>query len=169
MAEPSFAGRRLFTAVILLLALAPAHAAGPGGAQPSWADLPAQKQQILAPLAAEWDKLEPWRQKKWLEIAEGYPRLGADEQGRVQRRMKAWIKLTPEERKAAREKYRNVQQATPAQREALKKMWTEYQSLPDEEKLRLKQSATLKVSPPAAPGTTATPPLSSTLTAPTAR
>jgi len=121
--------------------MAPALAAVPLIVPPTWAELPPQKQQILAPLSGEWNQLESWRKNKWLEIATRYPQMGAEEQQRIQRRMKAWVNLTPEERKAAREKYKNVQQASVEQREALKQMWSEYQTLPDDEKERLKQAA----------------------------
>lgn len=142
MAEsPLAAGRRFVAAVVLAGAMAPALAVVPDIVPPNWAELSPQNQQILTPLAGEWNQLESWRKKKWLEIADRYPRMAVEEQQRIQRRMKAWVKLTPEERKAAREKYKNVQQASPEQREALKKMWSEYQTLPDAEKERLKQSA----------------------------
>jgi hypothetical protein len=106
---------------------------------PDWAELPMDTQQVLAPLGPEWNQLEPTSRRKWLQIAERFPRMGRDEQARVQRRMRDWAKLTPDQRKAAREKYRNVRQATPEQREALKKMWSEYQSLPEDQKDRYKK------------------------------
>lgn len=121
--------------------MAPAMAVVPLVLPPKWDELPGDKQQILAPLAGEWDQLEAWRRKKWLDVAERYPRMGKEEQERIQRRMKAWVALTPEERRAAREKYRNVRQASPEQREALKNLWKEYQALPDDEKRRLEESA----------------------------
>jgi hypothetical protein len=153
MAEsPLAAGRRLVAAVILAGAMAPALAVVPPLIiQPNWAELSPQKQQILTPLAGEWNQLESWRKKKWLDIAERYPQMSAEEQQRIQRRMNAWVKLTPDERKAAREKYKNLQQATPEQREALKKMWSEYQTLPEEEKERLKQSAARSTGSKASP------------------
>lgn len=131
---------------------------------PRWAQLPADKQQILAPLSTEWDHLEAARKKKWLDIAERYPRMGKEEQERVQRRMKTWAKLSPDERRQAREKYKQIKQASPEEREALKKKWSEYQALPDEEKKRLKQSAAgkaVKRDPPTGAGQ-ATRPASST-------
>ena len=143
--------------MILAGAMAPALAAVPLIGQPAWAELPAQKQQILAPLAGEWNGLEAWRKKKWLEIADRYPGMTPEEQAGVQQRMKGWVKLTPEERKAAREKYKNIQQASPEQREAIKKMWSEYETLPAEEKDRLKQSAASKASSKAAPEATGKP------------
>ncbi|MBI5786523.1 MAG: DUF3106 domain-containing protein [Rhodocyclales bacterium] len=103
--------------------------------------MPTDTQQVLAPLGPEWNQIEPASRRKWLQLAERYPKMGKQEQARVQRRMRDWARLTPEQRKTAREKYRNVRQASPDQREALKKMWSEYQSLPEEEKKRYKQPA----------------------------
>lgn len=110
-------------------------------APPDWAELPTDTQAILAPLGPEWNQIEPASRRKWLQIAERYPRMGKDEQSRMQRRMRDWARLTPAQRKAAREKYRNVRQASPEQREALKQMWIEYQALPDDEKGRLRKPA----------------------------
>ena len=129
-------------AVAFGLLLSPAsHAAGIPLQQPSWAELGPQQREILLPLSAEWDRLEPWRRKKWLGIVERYPAMGIEEQARIQRRMKDWIALAPEERKAVREKYKNIQKASPEFKETLKQKWQEYKELPDEEKEKLKAEA----------------------------
>lgn len=153
MARPYRARSRFLagSAIALLTILAPAQAAVTPAPQPLWSELAIQQRQILAPLAGEWDRLESWRRKKWLEIAERFPRQSPDEQARVQRQMQAWARLSPEERKAAREAYKNIQKATPEQREALKKMWSEYQALPDDEKQKLKESAANKPLPKTLP------------------
>jgi len=84
------------------------------------------------------------RKRKWLEIADRYPKMGKDEQERIQRRMSNWAAMAPDERKQVREKYKQVKQASPEEREALKKKWERYEALPDEEKQRLKASAATK-------------------------
>lgn len=121
--------------------LSPAHAVVPPLRQPTWAELTPEQKQILQPLSGEWDKLESYRQKKWLGIAQRYPALNPEEQARVQRRMKDWVRLSPEERKVAREKYKNLQKAPPEHKEAIKQKWQEYKQLPEEEKQRLKEEA----------------------------
>ncbi len=136
--------RRVLVAVILGVTLAStAHAAAPLAllAPPDWAELPTDTQAILAPLGPEWNQIESPSRRKWLQIAERYPKMGREEQARIQRRMRDWAKLTPAQRKAAREKYQNVRQATPEQREALKQMWLEYQALPEDEKGRFRKPA----------------------------
>jgi hypothetical protein len=116
-------------------------AALPSLDEPTWAQLSQNQRQILAPLANDWDKLEPYRRKKWIGIAQRYPQMHADEQQRVQRNMKYWANLTPEERKAVREKYKKMQKAPPEQRQVMKQKWQEYKDLPEDEKLRLREAA----------------------------
>lgn len=148
MARPP---RSTLFAVALAFALAlfsPANAAViPQLKQPKWAELTQQQREVLAPLSGEWDKLESYRRKKWLGIVQRYPTMSAEEQQRIQRRMKAWVNLSPEERKRAREQYKTLQKAPPEQRQAVKQKWQEYENLPDAEKQRLQQSSKQKPQP----------------------
>lgn len=146
----SGAFRTIAVGISLTLIVATALLPDPAGAviilppsltQPTWAELTPQQRAILMPLSGEWDQLESFRRKKWLGIAQRYPRMSADEQQRVQRRMKDWISLSPDERREARNRYKNMQKAPPEHREAVKQRWQAYKSLPDAEKHRLRQQA----------------------------
>ncbi len=139
--------------IALFLAFAaPAEAVVGPLKQPNWVELTPPQREILAPLSAEWDKLESYRRKKWLGIAQRYPTMTAEEQQRLQRRMQAWIKLTPEERKQARERYKSLQKAPPEQRQTIGQKWQEYKDLPEEEKEKLQRSASHKAQPKTAAG-----------------
>lgn len=111
--------------------------------QPSWAELSAVQQHILAPLRGEWDTLEPDRKRTWLGIAKRYPKMTPEGQARVQKRMQAWAKLTPEQRQLARERYRALRKAPAGQRQELRKKWDEYMALSPEQRRTL--------SPPGSP------------------
>lgn len=99
--------------------------------RPAWAELTAEQQQVLAPLKADWDTLEPDRRLKWIAIAKRYPRMKPVEQQRVQRRMQTWAALSPEQRRIARENYKQLAKATPRQapKKNLSQAWAEYQAL----------------------------------------
>ena len=140
------------TLAFVLALSCPAHAVVPPLKQPSWVELSPQQREVLAPLAGEWDKLEVYRRKKWLGIAQRYPAMSAEEQQRLQLRMKAWINLSPEERNRAREQYKALKKAPPEQRQAVNQKWEEYKNLPDAEKERLKQSAIRKPQPKSGAG-----------------
>jgi hypothetical protein len=52
----------------------------------------------------------------------------------VQRRMQTWAKLTPEQRRQARETYKQLAKTPPAKRDRLRQQWAEYQQLPPQER-----------------------------------
>jgi len=102
--------------------------------RPAWAELTAEQQQILLPLKSDWDTLEVERRQKWLQIAKRYPRMKPLEQDRVQKRMQAWASLSPEQRRQARETYKQLAKSPrPANRD-LRQAWAEYQALPPHER-----------------------------------
>lgn len=110
--------------------------------QPDWKALTPTQKTILAPLEEDWNNMERFRRKKWLEIAARYPNLTETEQARVQERMQEWAKLTPAQRQAARDRYKALTQKTTAEeREALAQKWTDYQNLPESVRQQLEQDA----------------------------
>ena len=142
----------LILAVALWLASPLGHAViVPPLSQPSWSELNAEQKRVLAPLSGEWDKMDGFRRKKWLGIVKRYPSLSVEEQTRLQRRMTDWTKLTPDERKRARDKYKALQKASPEKKEAVKLKWAEYKELPESEKNRLKAEAAQRPTPRPAP------------------
>ena len=93
---------------------------------PSWSQLTAEQQKILAPIQGEWNKLEPMRKRKWLGIAQRYPKMKPEEQERLQKRMREWATLTPEQRRAARDKYREFELLPQDERQAMRDKWDQY-------------------------------------------
>src|SRR5262245_568142 len=73
---------------------------------PSWKDLTRAQQTALKPLERDWWRIDGPRKRKWLEIAARYPAMSIDERERVQDRMSEWVRLSPQERNAARLNYR---------------------------------------------------------------
>ena len=109
---------------------APKATAPRPGVRPAWAELTTEQQQVLAPLKADWDSLEPERRQKWIAIAKRYPRMKQVEQERVQRRMQMWATLSPDQRRQARENYKHLAKSPrPAPNKDLRQAWAEYQAL----------------------------------------
>lgn len=107
-------------------------------ARPLWQDLSQEQQQALSPLAADWDKLDAARKKKWIELTRHYSSLTPDQQARMQERMREWAKLSPEERRVARESYARAKKLEPEQKNA---QWEKYQQLSEEQKNKLAEEA----------------------------
>jgi hypothetical protein len=156
---------RALASFLLAACLATAAVAAPKDQGPQWASLTADQQQILAPLAPDWDKgLTRDQRVKWIAIAKRYPRMKPEEQQRIQARMQKWAKLTPAQRAQAREQYRALGKITPDRREELRQYWADYQALPPEEKRMfdvppsyVKPSERRKRAPGKKPGTTQAP------------
>jgi hypothetical protein len=115
-------------------------AAAPTGSSngPEWRSLNPSQQQILAPLAEDWQQLDKERKSKWLEIAARYPTMPADQQARMQQRMSEWARLSPQQRGQARANFQQAQQLPSGDRRA---QWEAYQALPKERKEALVQQA----------------------------
>lgn len=111
-------------------------------AKPRWSELSPAQKQALAPLESEWDNLDAFRKNKWLVIGNKFASMKPDEQQRVQDRMRDWVRLTPEQRRMARENYLRAQKKLkPDQKSA---QWEQYQQLPEEEKKKLAAEAAAK-------------------------
>ncbi len=106
----------------------------PKQVKPLWIDLTPAQRQALAPLSADWDKLGAIHKNKWLIVANKFPTMKLDAQQRVQEQMRAWAKLTPEQRRVARESYARTKTIDQEKKSA---QWEQYQKLPDEEKKKL--------------------------------
>ena len=102
----------------------------------TWEKLKPAQQQILAPLESDWDYMLPDSRKKWIQVANIYPKMTAQDQQRLQSRMTSWSNLSQKERRIARENYLSSLKF-PAEKKA--EAWTAYQKLSDEQKKKLAQ------------------------------
>lgn len=96
-------------------------------ARPAWSELTPAQQKVLAPLSAEWNAMDATRRKKWVAIAERYPKMKPQEQQRLQKNMTDWAKLTPAQRKVARDKYQTLKKLPPDKRREVAAQWKQYQ------------------------------------------
>lgn len=100
----------------------------------SWNHLTPIQKRALAPLEKDWASLSADRKQKWLVFADRFQKMKPEDQKRAQDKMDAWVKLTPEQRLAARENYIRSNMLEPDQRA---QKWQEYQQLSDEQKAQL--------------------------------
>ncbi|CAE6703189.1 DUF3106 domain-containing protein [Paraburkholderia haematera] len=103
----------------------------------AWSRLSPAEHVALAPFASLWDSFSDERKRKWIKIASRYPKLSPDAQKRLHDRMAEWVRMTPDQRRVARENYQ-VSKELP--REARQNAWKAYQQLPEEQKERLAAS-----------------------------
>lgn len=116
----------------------------------SWAHLSADQHAALAPFASEWDTFSDERKRKWIKIAARFAKMSPESQKRLHERMSEWIRMTPDQRRVARENY-VVSKALPPQ--ARQNAWQAYQQLSPEQKAKLaaigrKRRQTIVSAPP---------------------
>ena len=128
--------KTLIAIILCLSFVAPLPAAAPANkaavsqtkpAKPDWSELTPAQQAVLAPLQQDWSSLASLNRKKWVKVADGYPKMKPDAQKRLQARMQDWAKLTPEQRRVAREKYLAIKKMPPEKRAHVKSQWQKYQ------------------------------------------
>ncbi len=109
----------------------------------AFSQLSPDEQRVLAPLHGEWESFSAQRKKKWRDVANRYPSLSAEEQQRLTTRMQGWERMTPEDRRVAREQLREMKKPDVRaleQREDLKRKWGEYRDLPPEQQQALRNA-----------------------------
>ncbi len=95
--------KTLIAIILWLTFIAPVFAAAPlqpkpaatqtTPAKPDWAELTPAQQVVLAPLKQDWSTLDTLGRKKWVKVANGYPKMKPDAQKRLQARMQDAVKL----------------------------------------------------------------------------
>lgn len=108
------------------------------GQGPAWSALKPAQREALKPLERDWASIDSLRRRKWLEIAERYPSMPAQDQARLQARMGEWARLTPLERSQLRLNFQEAKQAPVQNRQA---SWEAYQALLPEERRALAERA----------------------------
>jgi Protein of unknown function (DUF3106) len=114
------------------LAWAPAIATEPTVSP--WTSLTATQKTALAPLKDDWVQIDNARRQKWIELANRFPRIPAEERERIQQRMTDWSRMSTADRGRARLAF---QQSRDFSAGELQARWQAYQALPDEERQRL--------------------------------
>jgi cytochrome c553 len=107
----------------------------------TWASLKPSQQKILAPLESDWDYMHPDSRKKWIQVANIYPKMSGQDQDRLQSRMASWSNLSQKERRIARENYLSSLQF-PAEKKS--EAWSAYQKLSDDQKKKLAETEAKK-------------------------
>lgn len=113
----------------------------------TWEGLSPRQQMILTPLEEDWDYMQPDIRRKWIQIANLYPKMSEADQQRLQSRMNGWSKLSQKDRRLARENYLSSLKF-PSEKKA--EAWNAYQKLSDEQKKKLADAEVKKKKPTAA-------------------
>jgi hypothetical protein len=126
-----------FLAPLSIQAQQPVNRVIPSLVQPLWKDLAADQQQLLAPFAEQWNTLPAEEKRAWVSLANRVPNMSQDERAKAQGRIVEWAKLSPDQRRLARQNYRLAKSLPSEQRVA---QWESYQTLTPEQQQVLRSS-----------------------------
>ncbi|MBU6438412.1 MAG: DUF3106 domain-containing protein [Betaproteobacteria bacterium] len=110
------------------------HARRPVPPPVAWAELSPAEKAALQPLESKWHTIDGPQQRKWRIIAHRYAKASPVEQQRMHERMQAWVILTPEQRRLARENYQAMRRVDPSTRV---QRWSSYEQLPPEKRIQM--------------------------------
>ena len=115
--------------------------------RPTWDALTPAQQAALKPMQADWAQLDAARKKKWLAVAQRYHTMNPADQARMHARLSDWNKLTPEQRKQARDNYSAVLSSPSSKPEAgsekanINTQYEKYLALSPEKRAELRAKA----------------------------
>lgn len=108
----------------------PSYAAGKGATTPkapTWAQLTPQQKQVLGELESQWEQQPDRLRNNLIKVADKYPKMKPEEQARVRERITRWASLTPEQRQAARARYKQIKKQPVEKQKEVKQKWERYQ------------------------------------------
>ena len=110
-------------------------------AGPIWREITEAQRQVLMPLRERWDTIGALAKRRWLVLADRYPKMDEAERAKLASRMHTWASLSAQQRNQAR---LNFESARRLSAQELQKKWDEYQALSAAEKKRLAEEARIK-------------------------
>ncbi|HEY0879440.1 MAG TPA: DUF3106 domain-containing protein [Zeimonas sp.] len=142
---PMLAAIALCTGIVVAPPLSAADAPPPARAsllplvQPLWSDLTDDQRAVLEPFERQWNGWSAVEKRSWVKLADRVPGMSGEERERVDRRIREWAKLTPEQRRLARQNYRLAKRLAPDERQA---QWERYSEMTPEQRSVLRTSGT---------------------------
>lgn len=106
-------------------------------AQPLWSELTGHEQQALAELEPQWNSLPAAKKRSWLMLAKRLPGMPPADRERAEARIREWARLSPDQRRQARNNYR-LAKSLP--RDARVATWEQYQQMTPEQQAVLRQN-----------------------------
>jgi hypothetical protein len=137
---PLVAGLLLFAAIPPVLAADAAPASEEVAPQPiAWATLDSAQQALLAPLVEQWDSLPANQQRHFARLAARAPQWTDQRRETFQRRVERWSIMTPEQRVATLERYREFRNLPKSEQQRLRHTYQRYNDLTPEQREQLRE------------------------------
>jgi hypothetical protein len=104
-----------------------------------WAELSQKQQELLAPLKNDWSSMSRSQRERWLQVGRKYENAPVERQAVMRERVSTWSELSPQEKAAARENFKALQEKRQGERNS---SWNSYQSLDPKQRDEFKGRST---------------------------
>lgn len=91
--------------------------------QTPWSALAPEERRILGPIEAEWDRMPGYQQQRLVSSARRYPSFQPIQKERFDARIRDWARMSPEQRRAARETFQGLRKLPPERQHELRERW----------------------------------------------
>lgn len=108
---------------------------------PIWREITESQRIILMPLRDRWESMGALAKRRWLVLADHYPKMGESERNKLVSRMYTWANLSGQQRNQARLNFESTKRLSAQELQA---KWDEYQALSEAEKKRLAEARQAK-------------------------
>ncbi len=105
---------------------------------PIWREITEAQRQVLMPLRDRWDSMGALTKRRWLVLADRYPKMDESERNKLVSRMNTWASLSAQQRNQARINFESAKRLSAKE---LQEKWDEYQALSEAERKRLAEQA----------------------------
>lgn len=105
---------------------------------PIWREITEAQRQVLMPLRERWDSMGALAKRRWLVLADRYPKMDESERNKLVSRMNTWASLSAQQRNQARLNFESTKRLSAQE---LQDKWDAYQALSEAEKKRLAEQA----------------------------
>lgn len=105
---------------------------------PIWREITESQRQVLMPLRERWDSMGALAKRRWLVLADRFPKMDESERAKLVSRMNTWASLSAQQRNQARLNFESTKRLSAKE---LQEKWDAYQALSEAEKKRLAEQA----------------------------
>jgi len=90
-----------------------------------WTELSIPERTALTPIAYDWDHLPAQQRLKLLKLVKEFAKLNPTQQQVFYSRLRPWTQLTSEQRDAARDNFKKLQELPKTEQAQVKRLWSQ--------------------------------------------
>jgi hypothetical protein len=117
--------RNLLISIFCLAFSALSYAQSNTSGAPLWIELSIPERTALTPIAYDWDHLPAQQRLKLLKVVKEFAKLSPTQQQIFYSRLRPWTRMSQEQRDAARDNFKKLQELPKTEQAQVKRLWSQ--------------------------------------------